>query len=75
MKGSAILWARERESAWRHKLRKNDCIYIAPFLHLHSDLIAWIIEVHCLAEVDSFLVATSPCKVWGPHSVLPELSP
>ena len=23
------------------------------FLRLHSDLTAWIIEVHCLAEVDS----------------------
>ena len=51
---------REREPSVINCERMTVYLYCA-FLRPHSDLTARIIEVHCLTEVGSFLVATSPC--------------
>jgi len=66
---------RNRESAYVVNCEIMTLYLYCALLHLHSDLKAWIIEVLCVVEVDSFLVASSQCKVWGPPSVLPELPP
>jgi hypothetical protein len=71
--GSATVSEGERETVpWVMNCeRKTACLYGA-FVCQHSDINGWTIGVRFLTEVDIFLVALRPNKVWGSPSLLSE---